>query len=89
MSRKSQNKVRRGKTTDNVVAPLQRFLVWENWLGGLLLAAATVLVYQQAWHAGYVWDDDVYVTENKLLTAPLWCGCRRWPPMPFIATSST
>jgi protein O-mannosyl-transferase len=70
MSRKSQKKVRRGKTTDNVVAPLPRFLAWENWLGGLLLAAATVLVYQQAWHAGYVWDDDVYVTENKLLTAP-------------------
>ena len=37
---------------------------------GLLLAAATILVYQQAWHAGYIWDDDVYVTENKLLTAP-------------------
>ena len=70
MSRKSQKKVRRGKKTDNVVAPLPRFLGWENWLRGLLLAAATVLVYQQVWHAGYIWDDDVYVTENKLLTAP-------------------
>jgi tetratricopeptide (TPR) repeat protein len=36
----------------------------------LLLAAATILVYQQAWHAGFIWDDDVYVTENKLLTTP-------------------
>ena len=70
MSRRSQKKVRRGKTTDNVVAPLPRFLAWENWLWGLLLAVATVLVYQQAWHAGYIWDDDEYVTENKLLTAP-------------------
>jgi tetratricopeptide (TPR) repeat protein len=34
------------------------------------LAVATILVYQQAWHAGFIWDDDVYVTENKLLTAP-------------------
>ncbi len=42
----------------------------ENWLWGLLLVAATILVYQQAWHAGFIWDDDVYVTENKLLTAP-------------------
>jgi tetratricopeptide (TPR) repeat protein len=36
----------------------------------LFLAAATVLAYQQAWHAGFIWDDDIYVTENKLLTAP-------------------
>jgi tetratricopeptide (TPR) repeat protein len=40
-------------------------LVW-----GLLLAGATILFYQKAWHAGYVWDDDIYVTGNKLLTAP-------------------
>jgi protein O-mannosyl-transferase len=32
--------------------------------------AATVLAYQQAWHAGFIWDDDVYVTANRLLTAP-------------------
>ena len=70
MSRRSQKKVRRGKAVHNVVAPLPRFLAWENWLWGLLLAAATVLVYQRVWHAGYIWDDDVYVTGNKLLTAP-------------------
>jgi tetratricopeptide (TPR) repeat protein len=47
---------------------------WRNWILGLGLALATVLAYQQAWHAGYVWDDDFYVTGNKLLTAPngLW-----------------
>lgn len=70
MSRRSQKKVRRGKTAHHVVAPLPRFLAYGNWWWGLLLAAATVLVYQQAWHAGYIWDDDVYVTANKLLTAP-------------------
>lgn len=37
---------------------------------GLLLAIATILFYQQAWRAGYIWDDDIYVTGNKLLTAP-------------------
>jgi tetratricopeptide (TPR) repeat protein len=41
-----------------------------EWLLGLLLAIATILVYQQAWRAGYVWDDDIYVTGNQLLTAP-------------------
>src|SRR5438105_1198888 len=37
---------------------------------GLLLVAATVLAYQPVWRAGFIWDDDVYVTENKLLSAP-------------------
>ncbi|HEY3862348.1 MAG TPA: tetratricopeptide repeat protein [Verrucomicrobiae bacterium] len=40
------------------------------WLPALVLAAAVVLAYQPAWHAGFVWDDDVYVTHNSLLTAP-------------------
>ena len=40
------------------------------WLQGLILAAAVVLAYQPAWHAGFIWDDDVYVTHNRLLTAP-------------------
>ncbi len=35
-----------------------------------LLVAATILAYQPAWHAGFIWDDDVYVTNNRLLTAP-------------------
>lgn len=37
---------------------------------GLLLLAATILAYQRAWHAGFIWDDDVYVTANRLLTVP-------------------
>jgi protein O-mannosyl-transferase len=35
-----------------------------------VLVAATVLAYQPVWHAGFIWDDDYYVTGNKLLTAP-------------------
>ena len=37
---------------------------------GLLLVTLTILAYQPAWNAGYIWDDDKYVTENHLLTAP-------------------
>ncbi len=70
MSQRSQKKVRGGNRVQNAVTPFPRFLPSGNLLWGLLLAAATVLVYQQAWHAGYIWDDDAYVTENKLLTAP-------------------
>jgi tetratricopeptide (TPR) repeat protein len=36
----------------------------------VLLAVATIVVYQKAWGAGFIWDDDLYVTQNKLLTAP-------------------
>jgi protein O-mannosyl-transferase len=43
---------------------------WRVFLFAALLAAATVLAYQPAWHAGFIWDDDVYVTNNRLLTAP-------------------
>jgi Flp pilus assembly protein TadD len=40
------------------------------WLMATLLVAATILAYQPVWHAGFIWDDDVYVTNNPLLTAP-------------------
>jgi hypothetical protein len=40
------------------------------WLLGLLLVVATLLAYQPAWQAGFIWDDDEYVTDNPLLTAP-------------------
>ena len=41
-----------------------------GWLLGLLLVAATLIAYQPAWHGGFIWDDDKYVTQNRLLTAP-------------------
>ena len=41
--------------------------VW--WLLGGVLVAAVVFAYQPAWNAGYIWDDDMYVTKNPLLTA--------------------
>jgi tetratricopeptide (TPR) repeat protein len=34
-----------------------------------LLLVITVLAYWPAFHAGFVWDDDKYVTQNPLLTA--------------------
>ena len=40
------------------------------WLFGLLLAAMTIVVYRPSWNGGFIWDDDSYVTNNELLTAP-------------------
>jgi len=34
----------------------------------LLLLAVTLLSYSSAMKGGYIWDDDMYVTENKTLT---------------------
>jgi tetratricopeptide (TPR) repeat protein len=46
-------------------------ILWQRgWLKGLLLVVAVFLAYQPAWHAGFIWDDDVYVTQNRLLTVP-------------------
>jgi tetratricopeptide (TPR) repeat protein len=39
-------------------------------LQAAVLVAVVVLAYQPAWQAGFIWDDDVYVTHNRLLTAP-------------------
>jgi len=36
----------------------------------LILAVVTMLAYQPAWNGGFIWDDDEYVTNNELLTAP-------------------
>jgi tetratricopeptide (TPR) repeat protein len=37
---------------------------------GLLLLLLICLAYLPAFHAGFIWDDDRYVTNNPLLTAP-------------------
>jgi protein O-mannosyl-transferase len=52
-----------------VISPRTRACVF-----ALILAAVTILVYQPAWNGGFLWDDDVYITNNELLTAPdgLW-----------------
>jgi tetratricopeptide (TPR) repeat protein len=39
------------------------------WLG-LLLAMITLAAYLPALRGGFIWDDDAYVTQNVMLTAP-------------------
>src|SRR5262245_59858334 len=51
--------------------PPSNYRWWNQaWLAGLVLVALTVFAYQPAWNAGFIWDDDAYVTHNALLTAP-------------------
>src|ERR1700704_5564538 len=37
------------------------------WILGALLVALIIMAYQQVWHAGFIWDDDAYVTRNPTL----------------------
>ena len=53
----------------NPVAPSQLSWFDRDWLWGLLLVLAVILTYSPVWWAGYIWDDDAYVTQNQLLTA--------------------
>src|SRR5206468_2545507 len=36
----------------------------------VVLAAVTIFAYRPAWHGGFLWDDDDYIINNQLLTAP-------------------
>ncbi len=38
---------------------------------GLLVVVATILAYQQTWHAGYIWDDDMHLTQNPCIVGVL------------------
>ena len=68
-SRKDAGRVRSPQT---IVEPAPHGPIvggkWE-WIWGVFLLAVTIVAYQQVWHAGYIWDDDKYVTANPLLTA--------------------
>lgn len=37
------------------------------WIGALGLLVAVGIAYTPAYHAGFIWDDDAYVTENTTL----------------------
>jgi len=42
-----------------------------DWILGLILVLAVILVYQPVWYAGYIWDDDRHVTANPCIVGPL------------------
>jgi len=42
-----------------------------DWLWGLILVLAVVLVYQPVWYAGFIWDDVYHITANPCIIGPL------------------
>jgi tetratricopeptide (TPR) repeat protein len=51
----------------------QRLPSWFNrdWHWELILVLAVILTYSPVWWAGYIWDDDLYVTANPVIIGPL------------------
>jgi protein O-mannosyl-transferase len=39
----------------------------QDWLLALVLVIGTILAYHPVWRAGFIWDDDLHVTANRLL----------------------
>jgi Flp pilus assembly protein TadD len=39
----------------------------QDWLLGLVLVAVTLMAYQPVWHAGFIWDDDSFLTNNPVI----------------------
>jgi len=37
------------------------------WLLGFFLVTITVMAYQPVWHAGFIWDDDEFLTDNPVI----------------------
>ena len=71
---------------------LPRFTWNREWLWGLFLVAATFLVYQPVWHAGFIWDDDDFLLNNPLIKQPdgwfrFWCTAITPDYFPMTSTS--
>jgi tetratricopeptide (TPR) repeat protein len=54
-----------------IVAQWSLFLVNRDWFWGLTLVLLIILTYSPVWHAGFVWDDDILLTANPVITGPL------------------
>src|SRR4051794_14894629 len=52
-------------TARRIFSPPGRALIF-----AVVLAAVTILAFRPAWHGGFLWDDDDYIVNNELLTAP-------------------
>src|SRR5262249_24810345 len=43
---------------------------WQNAMGLAAIVAATILIYLPALWSGFIWDDGLLVTSNRLVQAP-------------------
>jgi tetratricopeptide (TPR) repeat protein len=74
MSRGPKKGIGRGRAAAAQRAPAQRAQgdsPWRSdWLRGLALMAITLIAYEGVRHAGFIWDDEMHVTENPAIVGP-------------------
>ena len=47
----------------------ETFPAYKPWLLALVLVILTFAAYQPTWHAGFIWDDDLLITDNPMVQA--------------------
>src|SRR5580658_5457842 len=69
---------RKRAVNDEIPAPAATRVVsaspfsWNrDWISGLVLVVTVVLTYTPVWWAGFIWDDDAFVTANPCIIGPL------------------
>jgi hypothetical protein len=67
MSRKPKQKARPQKNAAARLGPVVPPAGSRDWIFGLVLVLAVIAAYQPVWHAGFIWDDDDYITGNWTL----------------------
>ena len=54
----------------NTIAPQQLSWLTRDWLLGLILIEAIILTYIPVWQAGFIWDDEPFITANPCIVGP-------------------
>jgi hypothetical protein len=59
---------------------------------GLLLVGGTIIAYHPVWHAGFVFDDDIHIRQNRMLFDPdglkqIWTSLESPQYYPMVFTS--
>jgi tetratricopeptide (TPR) repeat protein len=90
-ARRQGSKKLNAKSLANPGGAAYSFWRWD-WLWGLFLVVMTVAVYQPVWHAGFIWDDDKFLTENPLIKASdglylFWCTTAAPDYFPLTSTA--
>ena len=83
-----------------IPAPLRASLAGSSrsatWLRGLLLGlllvGGTIIAYHPVWHAGFVFDDDIHIRQNRMLFDPdglkqIWTSLESPQYYPMVFTS--
>ncbi len=74
MSRGPKKEIGRGRAPAAQRAPAKpapAVSPWRSeWLPGLALMAITLIAYEGVRHAGFIWDDEMHVTQNPAIVGP-------------------